>query len=189
MADGSVAEVEYRDIPGFPGYRAGSDGSIWSRRRVGRYHDATGWRKLNPSKNTGGYYVVILYAESRPVQLLVHRIVLETFVGPRPPGTLGAHNNGVRTDNRPENLSWKTSKENWDDQRLHGTAPEGEKSPLAKLRAADVLEIVRLRNEGVAYRMITARFGITASGVSNIMHGKCWRSLTGIPKHTTRARA
>ena len=35
----AVAQVEYRDVPGWPGYRVGDDGSVWSlwkRRGLGR---------------------------------------------------------------------------------------------------------------------------------------------------------
>ncbi len=44
-----VVPVEYRDIPGHPGYRAGSDGSIWSS--VPPYRSALAanpWHKLKP---------------------------------------------------------------------------------------------------------------------------------------------
>lgn len=37
-----------------------------------------------------------------------HRIILETFNGPCPPGMEGCHGNGVRSDNRLENLRWDT---------------------------------------------------------------------------------
>lgn len=42
----------------------------------------------------------------------VHRLVLETFIGPCPPTLECDHINRVRHDNRVENLRWVTSKEN-----------------------------------------------------------------------------
>lgn len=42
----------------------------------------------------------------------IHHLVLETFVGERPPGMMGLHDNDVSTDNRLENLSWGTGSEN-----------------------------------------------------------------------------
>lgn len=35
--------VEYKEISGFPGYRVGSDGTVWS------FTKRHGWRKLKPS--------------------------------------------------------------------------------------------------------------------------------------------
>lgn len=52
---------------------------------------------------------------------LVHKLVLEAFVGPRPPGLEACHNNGDGTDNRVSNLRWDTHKANMADQFKHGT--------------------------------------------------------------------
>ncbi len=41
----------------------------------------------------------------------VHRLVLETFVGPCPEGKTCDHKNRVRDDNRIENLRWATASE------------------------------------------------------------------------------
>jgi len=53
--------VEYRDIPGFPGYRAGDDGSVWSlwKKVFGGYRSprwviGDEWKRLKPGV-TGRY--------------------------------------------------------------------------------------------------------------------------------------
>ncbi|MCG7596363.1 NUMOD4 motif-containing HNH endonuclease [Mycobacterium sp. PSTR-4-N] len=51
----------------------------------------------------------------------IHRLVLETFVGPCPDGTEACHNNGDRFDNRLDNLRWDTPSNNNRDKRSHGT--------------------------------------------------------------------
>ena len=51
---------------------------------------------------------------------LVHVLVLEAFVGPRPPGLIACHNNGDGLDNRVENLRWDTRSANGIDAVLHG---------------------------------------------------------------------
>lgn len=51
----------------------------------------------------------------------VHRIVCEAFHGPRPsPKHEVRHVNGIKTDNRPENLAWGTRVENMRDLVSHG---------------------------------------------------------------------
>lgn len=54
-------------------------------------------------------------------QRKVHLLVLEAFIGPRPPGMHGCHNNGDKLDNRLTNLRWDTPGANNRDKREHGT--------------------------------------------------------------------
>lgn len=68
-----------------------------------------------------GYMAVFLCNAPAPTKRYrVHHLVLEAFVGPRPPGYHGCHNNGERLDNRPENLRWDTVTENNRDIVRHG---------------------------------------------------------------------
>lgn len=48
-------------------------------------------------------------------EYMLHRVVLETFVGPPPPGSYGRHLNDDRSDNRLENLAWGTPQDNVND--------------------------------------------------------------------------
>ena len=49
--------------------------------------------------------MVNLYAADGNAKMeKVHRLVLEAFVGPNPPGLECCHNNGDPSDNRVENL-------------------------------------------------------------------------------------
>ena len=107
--------VEYREIPGYPGYWAGTDGSIWSVRRKNYLP-----KKRKPSRLPTGYLSLCL-GNGWP-QRYVHHLVLEAFVGPRPEGTECCHGNGIRSDNRLCNLRWDTHKENYADAVRHGTA-------------------------------------------------------------------
>lgn len=74
------------------------------------------WVKMNPSKNIYGYQVVELYRKPIVIQKLVHRLVIETFLGPFPEGKCTNHKNGIRHDNRLSNLEFVTPKEN----AIHG---------------------------------------------------------------------
>lgn len=84
-------------------------------------------RKLVPRPD--GRLTVMLSSPSAGASLrLVHQLVLEAFVGPRPEGMEGCHNNGDCTDNRLENLRWDTSSNNKLDMLIHGTHPNGSKT-------------------------------------------------------------
>lgn len=52
---------------------------------------------------------------------LVHQVVLETWVGPRPHGHVSRHLDGDRENNRIENLAYGTPRENFEDAVRHGT--------------------------------------------------------------------
>lgn len=53
-------------------------------------------------------------------KVYVHTLMLEAFVGPRPPGAAGLHWNDVPNDNRLENLRWGTYGENYADAVRNG---------------------------------------------------------------------
>lgn len=76
---------------------------------------------LAPDTIKGGYQRVQLWTNGVRTRRLVHLLVLETFVGPCPPGLEARHRNGVSFDNRLSNLTWGTHSENQLDKVAHGT--------------------------------------------------------------------
>src|SRR5215831_6662189 len=79
----------YKNIPNYPGYRVGDDGTIWSRRT--RHGDLKAvWHRLKPLRVSPlGYFAVTLYPGAR--SCLIHRLVLKLFVGPCPLGMQARH--------------------------------------------------------------------------------------------------
>lgn len=125
--------VTYRDIPGFPGYRVGDDGSVWTS-KDGRGFKAKPWRKKKPTpKPPYGHLVLDMYCRNVRRKKYAHRLVLEAFVGPCPPGMEACHKDGNPKNNALSNLRWGTSKENGLDMVRHGTSLRGERNPRAKL--------------------------------------------------------
>src|SRR4051812_25448733 len=69
--------------------------------------------KLMKSVINNGYHYVTLCGPGKDyVRLGVHCLVLETFVGPRPRGAYGCHNDGNKSNNALSNLRWDTPKSN-----------------------------------------------------------------------------
>ena len=67
---------------------------------------------LKPWKTKGGYMRIELSKNGKPKQLFVHRLLANAFI-PNPENKKCVdHINGIRDDNRLENLRWVTHKEN-----------------------------------------------------------------------------
>lgn len=166
--------VEYRIIEGYPDYAVGDDGSVWSKRKNGR------WNKMNTSSDKDGYLQVRITNGLR-TQRRVHHLVLEAFVGPCPNGHQACHfpDRDV-TNNRRCNLRWDTLLENARDRIRHGTQVRGESQPRAKLTDADVSAIREEYFSGdVRAEDIAARYDVTATLIQNIVRGKTWKHVSG----------
>jgi len=169
---------EWRSVPGFEGlYRVSSLGRVRSLTRLSFDGRIIRGRTLRPSPGSNGYPKVTLCRDGENHTVSVHRLILEAFRGPAPEGFEARHLNGVKTDNRLSNLEWGSLAENAADKVEHGTAPRGERHPLAKLTEADVIKIRRRLAAGEFQREIAADFGVSRSAVSVIATGRTWSHL------------
>lgn len=104
--------VEVRPITGFEGlYSASSDGRIWAHpKRMARASHAGRW--LRHGLTTRGYPMVVLLKHPIRKTRTVHRLIAEAWIAPALPGLEVNHKNGIKTDNRAENLEWVTRSAN-----------------------------------------------------------------------------
>jgi DNA adenine methylase len=121
------------------------------------------------NEKRGGYYYVGLSRRGAKVSTRqVHRLVLETFVGPAPDGHQCRHLNGVSTDNRLCNLAWGSSFENSVDCIAHGTATIGEKNAMAKLSQAEAEAIRDRLHKGETGTDLSRETGLSQATISRI---------------------
>ena len=82
-----------------------------------------GWTKeIKPQKNKKGYMVVSLCKNGKQKKVFVHRLLATAFI-PNPENKRCIdHINGIRDDNRLENLRWVTHQENMDGFRSNPAA-------------------------------------------------------------------
>ena len=185
MQDNST--IQYRDIPGFIGYKAGSDGSIsscWRHggRTAGRNNPScqgSAWRVLKPSRtNSYGHLHVTLVRDGKHYSCRVHRLILSAFVGECPEGCECRHLDGNPTNNAVENLCWGTRKENHADKKRHGTWQGGEQNGNSKLTESQVLALRAEYASGKAtHRKLALAFGLSRRTVAQIIHKEMWPHL------------
>jgi hypothetical protein len=118
----------WKDINGYDGVyqvsnygRVRSNGTAVNMTSVKgkRYTVFTKKRILTQSHTVEGYLVVGLTKNGISKQYKVHRLIAEAFIqNPKNKSTIN-HINGIKDDNRIENLEWCTSKENT--QHAHAT--------------------------------------------------------------------
>jgi hypothetical protein len=178
------AEVEYRDIPGFPGYRVGNDGSVWScwikvrkpgRRGGWRYVLGPGWHRRAFGRHPRtGHLQVSLSRPGRNRTYKVHHLVLIAFVGPRPSGAIGLHGDDNPTNNMPENLRWGTPQDNSDDMARNGRQLLGVAIPGAKLCEPVIRSMRLLREGGATLQAIADRFGVSRATACRVLQRRIW---------------
>jgi hypothetical protein len=102
---------------------------------------------------------------------LVHALVLAAFHGPRPSGHEGAHTNGIGSDNRACNLTWKTHTANEADKRVHGTLAAGERNDNRRFSDDDIRFI---RSSTESRRRLAERFSTSRQNIGFIIRRDTW---------------
>lgn len=155
----------WKHIPGYEGlYKVSSTGIVM---RCDKYPGHV----LKPGTNKQGRLQVILCRDGVPIRYQIHKLVLEAFVGPCPPGMECRHGDGDHTNNCIGNLSWGTHLANMHDKAIHGTQTRGESHPVAKLTEADVKAI---RGSSGTYKAIAHKYGVTIGAIQAVRSGRTW---------------
>lgn len=99
-----INKTEYREIPGYPGYYAGYDGTIYSTKSD---------KCLTPMISEKGYLqVTLMTTNHKQHSKRVNRLVAMSWL-PNPDNKPEVHHkNENKVDNSVENLAWVTSLEN-----------------------------------------------------------------------------
>lgn len=181
MADRTLPE-EWRPIAGYEGrYDVSSHGRVrsWVKRgNAACVRQTPVIRVLGRGGQKGQYEHIGLTKDGVMKTRYVHQLVLEAFVGPRPPGQEAAHDDGIGDHNWVENLIWKTKKDNHADKHRHGTRQCGEQGGAHKLTNAQVAEIIADARKTTG-TVLAQRYGVGHTTIYKILNGHTWPHLTG----------
>lgn len=162
-------EEEWKTIPGFSNHQITKTGLVkrlWHRHKS-KQNELLAYRP-------GGYKKMYQRVHIDYQDKYVHRLVLETFVGPCPDGYQCAHLDGNTKNNHLSNLAWVTPLENSSHKIIHGTSGAGSKNAMAKVSEEDVIKIRNLYLEKSSAEL-AKMFGITTANISSIVSGLTWK--------------
>lgn len=187
MAKHTIGE-EWRPVVGYEGRYEISN---YGRLRGSRLNRQTGKSVLLVStQNECGYVRNGLYSKSGKMTLVFrHKLVLETFAQRRPPNHECNHKNGVRHDNRLENLEWVTKSVN----NLHkfhvlkckAIGASGVRSGSAKITEAIARSIVKEWKDGSTFVFLGKKYGVSDVAVRSVCLGVTWWKETGVTRAFT----
>lgn len=190
--------IRHAELTWAPGYCFGSDGTVWTRKQRGGAHGRgifcfePNWRRKKlhlHGRREEQLQVSIVTIDDGMKFFLVHRLVLEAFLGPAPEGLEGCHNDGNTLNNWLDNLRWDTHENNELDKIRHGTiaqgdehysrrCPElvlrGEKNLASKLTEEDVVYLRRAIRSGKYYGQVAKELGLATQTVFLAAKGRTW---------------
>jgi hypothetical protein len=173
----------WRDINGYEGhYQVSNIGRVKSLARVVECRKnvlVNKKEKMLLDWNCGkGYRKVKLSKDSIEKSIRVHRLVAETFLGNTEAKSEVNHINGIKYDNRVENLEWCTSSENTKhalNNKLK-ISQKGSEHGMSKLTEKDVLEIREIgRSKGL--KEVSKIYKVSESLISNVLLNKIWNHV------------
>ena len=167
----STMENELRDgeawIPGYEDkYSVTKSGKVYSW-----HYDER--RPLNVYVDSVGYEAVNLYKNGESTNRRVHEIMLKAFVRQPEPDEETRHKNGLKLDNRLDNLEWSSSQENANDRLKYNEQARGSQMNKSDLTEEDVREI-RERAETEKGTELAEEFGVDTSTITRISKGETW---------------
>ncbi len=137
-------------------------------------------RKIKLAITADGYLQISISNNGKAKSILVHRLIAETFI-PNPQKKIEVnHKNGIKNDNRVENLEWVTHKENIKHAYAIGLSIGniGKNHPLAKLNEKQVLEIRKLYfTKKYTLKVLGKMFNVSIPQISSIINNKSWKHI------------
>lgn len=132
----------------------------------GKKGNVAGW------KHQRGYVMVTC----KKKKYLAHRVIWKMHYGEWPKHQIN-HINGIKNDNRIENLEDITNQENRDHAVKIGLQAKGQRSN-SKIKEEDILKIMQLRKSGKMIKDIAEIYGVHRATIYLILKGVIWKHVT-----------
>lgn len=142
-----------------------------SRTRVnGRSKCLTKEKILSQSLSNSDYLHVELLGKNKTI----HRLVAIAFIPNTENKPQVNHINGIKRDNRVDNLEWCTVSENAIHSSKNRLSKTGEKHWKSKLTEIEVLEI---RKSKLSSKLLAEKYNVLQCTISQIKRNKTWKYI------------
>ena len=171
-----MAKEIWKECKNHKGYFVSNLGRVKSEKR----NYVNGFKILKQTTKKDGYKRVHIKYDDFDKHVYVHRLVANAFLENVNGKKYINHNNGIKDDNRPENLEWCTHKENIQHAQQNGMrdAVVGENNHLAKLTETDVLDIRNTHNLGfVTQQELADAWNVGRTTIRAIIDYKTWKHI------------
>ena len=169
----------WKEIQDFEGYEISNLGNIRSWLSPHGIKSEPTLKKQYIQRS--GYSYAGLMKEGKLFTKIVHRLVAKEFINNLYNKPDINHINGIKSDNRSENLEWVTKSENQIHAYKTGLQIKqfGENTSQAILNTEQVINIKKLRKEtDLTLKQIAIKLNITNyRNLENILYGKSWSHI------------
>lgn len=167
-------EESWKSIIGYDGrYFISSLGRIKSFVNSPFYQNNSKGTILKQHLNRKGYFMTYLSLNGKTKTFVAHRLVALHFVENISGGDQVNHKNGIKNDNRFENLEWVTCRQNIQHAFDSGIKTiNGDKHPRSVFTNKQVIEARKMFAAGSSIRELADKYGK--------MYGTMWRVLKNI---------
>ena len=155
-------------------YEVSSEGNVRSKDRIRANGIPIKGKQLKPNVLKDGYAQVTLVVNGKPKCMKIHRLVAIAFIENPENKPQVNHKNGIRNDNRVENLEWVTISEN----HRHAFAVLGKKAAKYWLGKPSVNrkltkeQIESIISDSRSQIVIAKDYGVCQQTISNIKQKK-----------------
>lgn len=129
-------------------------------------------------RKNDGYVDIKLSKNGKSTRFLLHRLIAIAFIDNPNNKSQINHKNGLKNDNRIENLEWCNNSENAKHAENNNLrSHEGIKNSHAKLNELDIKFIKYWLSKNFKSVDIAKHFNITPAQIGHIKHGRSWQHV------------
>ena len=171
---------QWRPVVGYEGlYSVSSHGRIRDEIDRNRYRAG---RIRAGCPNADGYLRISLTKDFKRKKWFVHKLVAEAFIGLPVDGMEVNHIDGVKTNNRLDNLEYRTHQGNMrhacDNDLWNPAVRFGVDHPLAKLTPDKVRAMRAEYAEGhISYPKLAEKYGVTCYATQQAVKRQTWKHV------------